>query len=94
MTPGVATTEAEYTEVLSGGGSGGGGPQRLRGHAQVQHIRRILHECPGVIVPAHETSVREDLMTLPGGGPGAGNDTQENISNATVVISEFCELSP
>ena len=62
--PGVATTGTEHTEVLNCGGSGGGGVQRLSGHAQVQRIQRTRHERPGVIITAHETRVREDLMTL------------------------------
>ena len=65
MDPGVATTETEYTEDLNGGGPGGRGLQRLGGHAQVQRMLRTRHECPGVIIAAHETRVREDLMTLP-----------------------------
>ena len=63
---GVATTETEYTKVLNGGISGGRGLPRLGGHATVQRILRTRHEHPGVIIAAHETRVREDLMTLPG----------------------------
>ena len=55
--PGVATTETEYIEALIGGGFGGG-------HARVQRILSTRHENPGVIIAAHETRVREDLMTL------------------------------
>ena len=58
--PGVATTEAEYTEVLNGGGSGGSGLQRLGSLAQVQRTPRARHECPGVITATHETRVRND----------------------------------
>ena len=63
---GVATSEAECTEVLNGGGSGGRGLQRLGGHAQVQRILRARREYPGIDIAAHETRVREDLVTLPG----------------------------
>ena len=65
--PGVATMETELTDVLHGGGSGRGGVQRLNGHAQVQRIPRIRHECPGVIeTMAHETraGVTEDQHLL------------------------------
>ena len=48
--PGVATTGAECTEVLNGGGSGGG-LQRLGDHAP-----RTRHECPGAITAAREES--------------------------------------
>ena len=47
---------------------------------RVQRILRTRHEGPGVITAAHETRVREDLMTLPGWSLGAGSDTQRNIS--------------
>ena len=40
--------------------------QRLGGHVQVQRILRTRHEYPGVLIAAHETRVREGLMTLPG----------------------------
>ena len=53
---GVAT-EAEYTEILNGGGSGGGGLQRLGGHAQEQRFQRTRHECPGVVTAAHGARV-------------------------------------
>ena len=56
--PGVATTAAEHTEFLNGGGSGEGGLQRLGVHAQVQRILRPRHEYPGVIISARETSHR------------------------------------
>ena len=56
MDPGVATTEAEFTEVLNGGGSG---------HAQVERTLCIHHAHPVLIIVALETRVREDLMTLP-----------------------------
>ena len=36
MDPGVATTKAEYTEVLNGGRSEGEGLRRLGGHAQAE----------------------------------------------------------
>ena len=62
--PGVATTETGYTDVFNGGGSGGRGVLRLNGHAQVQRIPRTRHGCPGVIITAHETRVREDLVSL------------------------------
>ena len=39
--------------------------QRLGGRAQVHRIPHIRHEYSGVITVAHETRVREDLMTLP-----------------------------
>ena len=60
---GVVSSEMEYTEVLTGGGSGG--PQRLGGRAQMQRILRTRHEYPGLIIAAHETRVREDRMTFP-----------------------------
>ena len=63
-----------------------------KGGAHVQHFLRTRHEYPGVIVAAHETRVREDLMTLPG-NLGVGNDMQGNTSFIIVVISEFYEES-
>ena len=57
--PGVATTEAEHTEVLNGGESGEGGLQRLGVHAQVQRILRPRHEYPGVFILPHDTSHRD-----------------------------------
>ena len=77
--PGVATTETEHTEVLNGCGSGGGGVQRLGGHAQVQCIPRTRHEYPRVVIAAHETRVREDLMTLPGESWSWQRHTKEHL---------------
>ena len=53
---------------------------------------RTRHEFPGVITAAHETRVREDLMTLPGESWSC-NDTQRNISFTTAVTSELYENS-
>ena len=89
---GVASTEAKYTEVLNGGGSGGEGLERLGGHAQRQRILRTRHDCLGVITAAHEKRAREELMTLPR-DVGAGTDSQRNISFTTAVMSELDEGS-
>ena len=63
---GRSITETKYSEVLYGGGSGGRGLPRLGDHAPLHRFPRTRHECPGVIIAAHETTVREDLMTLHG----------------------------
>ena len=86
---GVATTEGEHTEVPNCGGSGGCGPQRLGGHAQVQRILRTRHECLAVITAAHEKRVREDL-TSPG-SRGGGSGTKRNIFLTTEAISKLYE---
>ena len=40
------------------------GLQRLGGHAPMHRILRTRREYPGVIIAAHKTRVREDLMTF------------------------------
>ena len=86
--PGVATTEAEYTEVLNGGGSGGRGVQRLGGHALVQRTPRPLSPWSYHCGARDESAGRSDL-----GNRGAGSGTQRNISFTTAAISKLCEGS-
>ena len=56
--------------------------QRLNRQAQVQRNLRTRHECPGVIITAHETRVREDLITL----PGQSWSWQRHAAGASAVI--------
>ena len=63
---GRAATETKHTEVLHGGGSGGGGLPRPGGHAPAHCILHSHHEYPRDITAPHETEVREDLAALPG----------------------------
>ena len=77
--PVVATTETEHTHVLNGCGSVRHILQRPDSHAQLQRVFRIRHEHPGVIITAHETRVREDLMTLPGESWSWQRHTKEHL---------------
>ena len=61
---GMASTEAEYIEVLIGGGSGGEEPQQQGVRALVHRILRTRHECLGVVTTTHEKRARKDWMTL------------------------------
>ena len=60
----MASTAADYIEVLIGGGSGGEVLQRRGVHALVHRILRTRHEWLGITTTTHEKRVRIVWMTL------------------------------